>query len=51
LVCSLDAEKGVEIERTAIRARCRVCNGQVFRIVRPEQAEGLQQFHPGLGRG
>jgi len=50
LVCSLDAEKGVEIERTAIRARCRVCNGQVFRIVRPAQAEGLQQFHPGLGR-
>ncbi|MGD0112423.1 MAG: hypothetical protein ABSD48_11215 [Armatimonadota bacterium] len=30
--------------RTAIRARCRVCNAPVFRIVHPEEAEGLQEF-------
>jgi hypothetical protein len=31
--------------RVAIRARCRVCNTPVFRIVRPEEAEGLQDFY------
>jgi len=32
-----------EIEvRVAIRARCPICNTPVFRIVRPEEAEGLQ---------
>ena len=30
--------------RVAIRARCRICNTQVFRIVRPEEAEGLQEY-------
>ena len=33
------AELGIQI---AIRARCRVCNTPVFRIVRPEEGEGLQ---------
>ena len=31
--------------RTAIRARCRVCNSPVFKIVRPKEAERLQEFH------
>jgi hypothetical protein len=30
--------------RVAIRARCRICNSPVFRIVRPEEAQGLQDF-------
>jgi len=33
--------------RVAIRAHCRVCNTPVFRIVRPEEAEGLQEFYGG----
>ena len=45
LLCALDVAKGIEIDRTAIRARCRVCNTPVFRIVRPEEAEGLQDFY------
>jgi hypothetical protein len=32
--------------RTAIRARCRVCDAPVFRIVSPALAEGLQVAHP-----
>ncbi len=44
LLCSLHIAKGIEINRTAIRARCRVCNTPVFRIVRPEEAEGLQEY-------
>jgi hypothetical protein len=28
----------------AIRARCSICNTPVFRIVRPEEAKGLQGF-------
>ncbi len=44
LLCALDVAKGIEIDRTAIRARCRVCNTPVFRIVRPEAAEGLQEY-------
>jgi hypothetical protein len=48
LVCAQDVATGmVSDTRTAIRARCRVCNTPVFRIVRPEEAEGLQEFHAG----
>jgi hypothetical protein len=39
-----DREEGEPEIRVAIRARCRVCNTPVFRIVRPEGAEGLQDF-------
>ena len=39
----LSSETDEELDlRDAIRARCRVCNTPVFRIVRPEEAEGLQ---------
>jgi hypothetical protein len=34
----------IKDKRTAIRARCRVCNTPVFRIVRPEEAEGVQEL-------
>jgi len=45
LGCAFDHVAGAVIDtRTAIRARCRVCNTPVFRIVRPEEAEGLQDF-------
>lgn len=45
LGCAFDHVAGAVIDtRTAIRARCRVCNTPVFRIVRPEAAEGLQDF-------
>ncbi len=41
----LSSETDEELDlRVAIRARCRVCNTPVFRIVRPEEAEGLQDF-------
>jgi hypothetical protein len=42
----LSSETDEELDlRVAIRARCRVCNTPVFRIVRPEEAEGLQDFY------
>jgi hypothetical protein len=45
VVCGFDEATATVIDtRTAIRARCRVCNTPVFRIVRPEEAEGLQEF-------
>jgi hypothetical protein len=45
VVCGFDEATATVIDtRTAIRARCRVCNTPVFRIVRPETAEGLQEY-------
>lgn len=45
LGCVQDPGTGeIRDTRTAIRARCRVCNSPVFKIVRPEEAEGLQEF-------
>ena len=41
LKLSSDTDEELDL-RVAIRARCRVCNTPVFRIVRPEEAEGLQ---------
>jgi hypothetical protein len=37
--------------RVAIRVHCRVCNSQVFRIVRTEEAKGLQRVICGLRGG
>jgi hypothetical protein len=45
LMCRQDTSTAkVNDTRTAIRARCRVCNSPVFRIVHPEAAEGLQKY-------
>jgi hypothetical protein len=44
LLSSMDFTKEAQMTRIAIRARCRVCNTPVFRIVRPEEAEGLQEY-------
>lgn len=44
-VCPRFDEITEDIEvRVAIRARCRICNTPVFRIVRAEEAEGLQEY-------
>jgi hypothetical protein len=46
LGCVQDPGTGeIRDTRTAIRARCRACNSPVFKIVRPEEAEGMQEFH------
>jgi hypothetical protein len=45
VICGFDEVTGRVIDtRTAIRARCRVCSAPVFRIVRPGEAEGLQDY-------
>jgi hypothetical protein len=47
LVPHINSEMQRWVTRVAIRARCRVCNTPVFRIVRPEEAEGLQVVRGG----
>jgi len=47
LVPHINSQQNSWVTRMAIRARCRVCNTPVFRIVRPDEAEGLQVVHVG----
>lgn len=39
------SEPGKAPRRVAIRAHCRICNARVFRIVRAEEADGLQEAY------
>jgi len=43
----MNSQQNSWVTRMAIRARCQVCNTPVFRIVHPEEAEGLQVVHVG----